>query len=147
VFVGTHEVGVDSKGRCSIPAPFRAALKGADTIYLWPSYKAPCLEGGDLALLTRYQEAMARLAEGRDDFEYAIFGEAHALDFDQTGRVSLPESLRRHAELDARAAFTGLSDRFEIWSPAALEARKLAARSKAAEAQALLRRKAASEAG
>lgn len=142
MFVGTHEVGVDSKGRCSIPAPFRAALKGAETIYLWPSYKAPCLEGGDLALLTRYQEAMAQLAETRDDFEYAIFSEAHALEFDQTGRVSLPESLRQHAGLDGRAAFTGLSDRFEIWNPVALEARKQAARAKAGEAQAQLRRKA-----
>lgn len=146
MFVGTHEVGVDAKGRCSIPASFRAALKGADTIYLWPSYKAPCLEGGDLVLLARYQRAMAELAESRDDFEYAIFSEAHALEFDQTGRVSLPESLRQHAALESRAAFTGLSDRFEIWSPSALESRKLAARARALEARELLRRKPPAEA-
>jgi len=142
MFVGTHEVGVDAKGRCSIPAPFRAALQGAETIFLWPSYKSPSLEGGDRALLLRYQEAMAQLSDGRDDFEYAIFAEAHALEFDQTGRVSLPESLRRHAGLETRAAFTGLSDRFEIWSPVGLEARKAEARARAAQAQALLRRRA-----
>lgn len=140
VFVGTHIVGVDGKGRCSIPAPFRAALQGADTVYVWPSYKASCLEGGDLALLRRYQGAMANLEEARDDFEYAIFGEARPLEFDQTGRVSLPEILRRHAGLEAQAAFAGLSDRFEIWNPAALEARVLAARERAMQARTLLRR-------
>lgn len=141
MFVGTHIVGVDAKGRCSIPAAFRAALQGAETVYLWPSYKAPCLEGGDLALLERYQAAMARLETGQDDFEYAIFGEARALECDATGRVSLPEALRAHAGLNSQAAFTGLSDRFEIWSPEALEARVAAARARASEAQALLRRK------
>ena len=140
MFVGTHIVGVDGKGRCSIPAPFRAALQGADTVYVWPSYKASCLEGGDLALLQRYQAAMAGLEAVRDDFEYAIFGEVRALECDQTGRVSLPEALRRHAGLGAQAAFTGLSDRFEIWNPPALEARVLAAREHALQARALLRR-------
>ncbi len=140
MFVGTHIVGVDGKGRCSIPAPFRAALQGADTVYVWPSYKASCLEGGDLALLQRYQAAMTRLEEARDDFEYAIFGEARPLECDQTGRVSLPEILRRHAGLEGQAAFTGLSDRFEIWNPPALEERVLAARARAMQARALLRR-------
>lgn len=143
MFIGTHIVGVDQKGRCSIPAPFRAALRGAETVYVWPSYKAPCLEAGDQALLERYQAALAEasgLDEAREDFEYAIFGEARALEFDATGRVSLPEELRRHAGLNGRAAFAGLSDRFEIWAPEALEARVAAAREKAAAARALLRR-------
>lgn len=141
MFVGTHIVGVDAKGRVSIPAPFRASLKGSDTIYVWPSYKGAYLEAGDLALLETYKDAMAREAEAtREDLEYSIFSEVRALDFDATGRVSLPDELRRHAGLNGKAAFTGLSDRFEIWSPDALEGRIAEARSQAQEARAKLRR-------
>src|SRR5262245_19122988 len=141
MFVGTHIVGVDAKGRVSIPAPFRASLKGSDTIYVWPSYKGAYLEAGDLALLETYKDAMAREAETtREDLEYSIFSEVRALDFDATGRVSLPDELRKHAGLNGKAAFTGLSDRFEIWSPDALESRIAEARAQAQEARATLRR-------
>ena len=141
MFVGTHIVGVDAKGRVSIPAPFRAALKGSETIYVWRSYKGACLEAGDLALLETYQNALAAHGEAvREDLEYSIFAEVRALEPDATGRVSLPEDLRGHARLNGKAAFTGLSDRFEIWSPDALTARIAEARAKALEGRGQLRR-------
>jgi MraZ protein len=141
MFVGTHIVGVDGKGRVSIPAPFRAALKGSDTIYVWRSHKDACLEAGDLALLETYKAALTHEGEAaREDLEYSIFSEVRALDFDATGRVSLPDELRTHAGLDGKAAFTGLSDRFEIWAPPALESRIAEARAKAREGRAKLRR-------
>lgn len=146
MFVGTHIVSVDGKGRLSVPAPFRAALKGADLIYLWPSYQGPWLEGGDAALLSRLQAALAARGDFdalRDDFHYAIFAEARALAFDETGRASLPDDLRAHAGLTGKAAFAGLSDRFELWAPDALQARVSSARTAAAQhrtaLQALLR--------
>lgn len=143
MFVGTHIVTVDGKGRLSVPAPFRAALKGADLIYVWPSYQGPWLEGGDAALLARLQgalDARGDLDDVRDDFAYAIFAEARALAFDETGRASLPEDLRSHAQLDGKAAFAGLSERFEIWSPALLQARVEKARAAAADKRSLMNR-------
>jgi MraZ protein len=147
MFLGTHIVGVDAKGRTSVPAPFRARLRGAAegkaTVYVWPSYRGAFLEAGDLELLTRYQAALGQRGEFddlRDDFDYAIFGEARALDLDETGRGSLPEDLRAHAHLESKAAFVGLSDRFEIWSPPLLETRIAEARARAAEKRALLGR-------
>jgi MraZ protein len=149
MFLGTHTVGVDAKGRVSVPAPFRALLKGGDEgrgrVYVWPSYRGPFLEGGDMGLLARYQAALAARGEFddlRDDLDYAIFAEARALDLDETGRASLPEDLRAHGQLDGKASFVGLSDRFEIWSPALLEARIAEARTRAAEKRALLARSA-----
>jgi MraZ protein len=147
LFLGTHIVGVDAKGRASVPAPFRARLRsveeGRATVYVWPSYRGSFLEAGDMDLLTRYQAALAARGDFddlRDDFDYAIFGEARALDLDDTGRASLPEDLRAHAQLNGKAAFVGLSDRFEIWSPPLLDARIAEARVKAAEKRALLGR-------
>jgi MraZ protein len=141
MFVGTHIVGVDGKGRVSIPAPFRAALKGSDTIYVWRSHRGACLEAGDEALLEKYKAAMAQAGEtDREDLEYAIFSEVRPLAFDVTGRVSLPDDLRSHAGLNGKAAFTGLSDRFEIWEPKALDSRIAQARAQAQEGRAKLRR-------
>ena len=153
MFIGTHIVGVDAKGRASVPAPFRALLTGASEaeqgrgkVYVWPSYRGPWLEAGDAALLARYQAALSARGEFddlRDDFDYAIFGEARALDLDETGRASLPEDLRAHAQLNGKAAFVGLSDRFEIWSPPLLDARGAVARARAAEELSALARAAA----
>jgi MraZ protein len=132
VFLGAHQVSIDAKGRASIPAAFRAALKGDQPlIYVWPSHRGPFLEGGDQALLEKRQaalEGMDAFAAARADLEYAIFAEVRALAFDETGRVSLPEDLRAHAGLNGKAAFAGLADRFEIWAPEQLTARIEAAR-------------------
>ena len=147
MFIGTHIVGVDAKGRASVPAPFRALLAATGEararVYVWPSYRGAWLEAGDAALLARYQAALSARGEFddlRDDFDYAIFAEARALELDETGRASLPEDLRLHAQLDGKAAFVGLSDRFEIWSPPLLEARIADARLRAAEKRAELAR-------
>jgi MraZ protein len=144
MFLGTHIVGVDAKGRASIPAAFRTALRGgASLVYVWPSWRGPYLEAGDGELLAQYQSVLAARGafdDAREDFEYAIFAEARALSLDETGRVSLPEDLRAHAGLNGRAAFAGLTDRFEIWSPDRLEARVAEARARAAERRAILKR-------
>jgi MraZ protein len=138
MFIGTHQSSVDGKGRVSIPAPFRAALKGAEAVFVWRSFRGPYLEGGGPELLAKYQaalEAKGPFDAARDDLEYAIFAEARELKLDETGRCSLPEELRAHAGLDGKAAFAGLADRFEIWAPEALEARAAAARAKALDAR------------
>jgi MraZ protein len=141
MFVGTHTVGIDAKGRLSVPAAFRAALKGADHVYVWPSYRGPFLEGGDADWLARMHAALSQrgdLDAARDDFGYAIFAEARALALDETGRASLPDDLRAHAGLNGKAAFAGLSDWFEIWAPEGLAARVAKARAAAAESRSLL---------
>lgn len=141
MFVGTHTVGIDAKGRLSVPATFRAALKGADHVFVWPSYRGAFLEGGDAAWLARLHASLTARADwglGHDDIGYAIFAEARMLTLDETGRASLPEDLRLHAGLNGKAAFAGLSDRFEIWAPDALAARVAQARAAAAEGRAVL---------
>jgi MraZ protein len=143
MFVGTHLVGVDQKGRASVPASFRAALKGAETVYVWPSYKGPWLEAGDHAYLEKIRTALDARGEFddvRDDFDYAIFAAARALSCDDTGRVSLDAELRAHAGLDRKAAFVGRGERFEVWSPDAFEARRAAAMEAARANEAALRR-------
>lgn len=133
MFVGTHEVPLDARGRFSIPAGFRARL-ASPVVYVWPSYRGAWLEAGDetyLAVLQAELDSRGAFDEGRTALEYAIFGEARALTLDDTGRAQLPGDLRAHAGIGEKAAFVGLSKRFEIWAPEALKDRKQQARASA----------------
>ncbi|MFT6661002.1 MAG: MraZ protein [Maricaulis maris] len=134
VFLSTTINGVDAKGRVSVPADFRAVVRGGpfDGIIVWPSFDGPYLEGGGQALLERYQaliEEMDPYDDARIAFERAIFGAARPLAFDANGRVTLPKEFAEHAGLDAKATFVGLGSRFEIWSPERFEEHKSNAQS------------------
>ena len=144
MFLSTTNNGVDAKGRVSVPADFRAVVRGGpfDGIIVWPSFDGPYLEGGGQALLERYQaliEDMDPYDEARVAFERAIFGAARPLSFDSNGRVTLPKEFIEHAGLDSRATFVGLGSRFEIWSPESYEEHKSSAQSYARENKRSLR--------
>lgn len=128
MFLGTHVNGLDAKGRASVPADFRAVVRaeGLEGVYCWPSPDAACLVGCGGELMGRYKA----MADGLDLFDplrdalaHAVFAGVRTLNFDATGRITLPEGFIAHARLDGPTAFVGLSDHFEIWRPDALETR------------------------
>ena len=129
---------LDSKGRISVPAEFRAVVGDGnfDGIVLWPSFDGSYLEGGGISLLQDYQsllEGMDPYDEARIAFERAIFAESRRLSFDGAGRVTLPRDLAEYAQLTDKATFVGLGRRFEVWSPEAYESHADAARKMARE--------------
>ncbi|MGE0045131.1 MAG: division/cell wall cluster transcriptional repressor MraZ [Hyphomonadaceae bacterium] len=134
-FTGRYRMGVDSKGRVSVPAPLRAALTGSDGIYVFPARHLRCLEGAGPDFLenrAKVLDALDPLDERRSALERVFFGEAQWLGFDTAGRITLPEALRAEFELTEEAVFVGVRDRFEIWAPVreaewAQEARGIAA--------------------
>lgn len=133
VFLGTHLNGVDAKGRVSIPADFRGVVRqeGLEAVYCRPSFDGPFLVGCGEALMGRLKEridAMDPLDPERDDLARAVFGDTRSLAFDAGGRITLPSAFLTHAELDGRAAFVGLGDRFEIWSPQSYDGARETAR-------------------
>lgn len=62
------------------------------------------------------------------DLSTAIFGESMQLPFDGEGRIVLPQDLIDFCGAGDQVAFVGMGPKFQIWDPAALEARKAAAR-------------------
>jgi MraZ protein len=126
MFLSTHESGIDGKKRVSIPASFRKALGGEDSVFLWPSLDKPCLEGGGAALVSRFQRAIGRLKPldpRREALSYAIFGRGRHCRFDDGGRIVLDNDFLEFASITERARFVGLGDRFQIWAPAAHQPR------------------------
>jgi MraZ protein len=124
MFLSSYESSVDVKKRVSIPAPFRKSLGGEDSVFLWPSLDKPCLEGGGIMLVRRFQRAISRLKPldpRRNALETSIFGQGRFAKFDDGGRIVLEADLIAHARIEDRARFVGLGGRFQIWAPAAHE--------------------------
>lgn len=129
MFVSTVTNTVDGKGRTSVPAAFRERLS-EDAVYVWPSVHGEFLEGGDLALVDALQaEILDRVADGSfsnleaQAHQAHLLGKMRRLSYDKTGRMVLPDDLRSHAGIADAVSFVGLGNRFEMWEPAANDAR------------------------
>lgn len=119
-FTGRHRNGVDAKGRVSVPATLRAALDGAEGVYLFPSQHRPCLEGAGAAFMEGRAALIDRLDPldpKRAALERLYFGLAVFCGFDAAGRVTLPAGLREEFGIAEEAVFVGMRDRFELWAP------------------------------
>ncbi|MEE8275481.1 MAG: division/cell wall cluster transcriptional repressor MraZ [Alphaproteobacteria bacterium] len=127
LYLSTFINRIDSKGRVSVPAPFRAAL--VDELYngivVFPSFSEifNAVEACGMARMERLSAGVDRLnpfSDEHDDFASVIFGASVQLPFDGEGRVILPDHLRAHAAIDDQAAFVGRGATFQIWEPGAL---------------------------
>lgn len=115
MFIGEYNHNLDSKGRLAVPAKFRALLKGGavvtkgldNCLFLYPRKQWDILA-----------EKLAKLpiSQGRARaFSRLMLAGAMDVDFDNQGRITLPEYLRKFAGLSKKVIIAGLYDRLEIW--------------------------------
>ncbi|HEY7689395.1 MAG TPA: division/cell wall cluster transcriptional repressor MraZ [Dongiaceae bacterium] len=138
LFLDTFVNKIDSKGRVSVPASFRAALKGQSFagVVASPSAKFPAIQCAGIDWFQRLSNELSNgelFSDENDDLTAALFADAKQLAFDGEGRIMLPDILTQHAGLSDLAAFVGRGVNFEIWSPAAFESYKASARKRAFE--------------
>lgn len=128
LLVGRHVNRIDSKGRVSVPKPFRAALAEqasnakAVHIFAFPLFTAPAVQACGEAFMARLSASVERLdmfSPDQDDLAAIVLENAHALKMDPEGRVVLPPGLVAHAGLDDQVVFVGRGRQFQIWQPAA----------------------------
>ena len=121
-FVSNTTLRLDSKGRVSIPASYRAVLArdGFDGLYCYPALDLPAIDAGGNALMAEIEALIERFApysEEREQFAAALYGTSETLKIDGEGRVSLTEPLKAHAGIKDEVAFVGLGHKFQIWEP------------------------------
>jgi len=138
LFLDTFVNKIDSKGRVSVPASFRAALQGLSFhgIIASPSMKFPAVQCAGIDWFQRLSSELSNgelFSDENDDLTATLFSDAKQLAFDGEGRIMLPESLTSHAGIGEVAAFVGRGSSFEIWSPAKFETYKGEARKRALE--------------
>lgn len=118
MFIGEFRHTLDEKGRLAIPVKFRADLaagavitRGLDrSLFLYPK-----TEWDKLA------SKLAGLPMGQADtraFARLMLAGAMDVEIDKSGRVTIPEYLRKYAGVSKDVVVTGLYDRLEIWDEA-----------------------------
>jgi MraZ protein len=138
-FLGTHQNRLDAKGRVSVPAPFRSALRSRDEtngthLILRPSHQHQCIEAWPTPEFEALTEPLNRLdlfSQAHDDLAASLYADAYPVEADKEGRIVLPEQLVSYAGLTETVVFMGLGRIFQIWQPEAAERRRAEARDRA----------------
>ena len=122
LFMDTVLNKVDSKGRVSLPADYRAIVKETGSeIVCYRSLSSPCIEGclEDLLdkLATQMEDSLDFFSATQDNLTNLVFGDAKRYPFDSTGRIMLSEKLLKHAQISDSAVFVGKGRKFQIWNP------------------------------
>lgn len=116
MFMGEFEHNIDEKGRMIIPAKFRDELgstfvltRGLDQcIFGYPLEEWKILENKLKMLPFTKKDARA--------FTRFFFSGATECQLDKQGRVNIPPTLRKYAELEKECTIIGVSNRIEIWN-------------------------------
>jgi MraZ protein len=127
MFIGEYNHNLDDKGRLAIPAKFRAILKkGAvvtkgldDCLFLYSKEQFEKIAAKFAALPLSQAKARA--------FSRHMLAGAMDVEFDNQGRVTLPEYLRQFANVKKNVIIAGLYNHLEIWDAAAWNMYKQAA--------------------
>jgi MraZ protein len=144
LFLSTFTNKVDSKGRVSVPAQFRASLVNKDFsgIVVYESFVNECIEGCDLERIKKISDSIDNLdpfSEERDAFATTVLGGSMQLSMDGEGRVVLPESLLKKTKIKDAVVFVGKGSTFEIWEPKKFEEYAAKAKTEAKSKRNLLR--------
>ncbi len=136
MFLSSYENKIDKKGRVSVPATFRSHLNsmGYNGFISYPSFNHLALEGCSqdrIEKLSNTIDSLNPFEEKRDFFATSILSESENLQFDTEGRVSIPNKLLHHANINNNVLFVGLGKTFQIWEPNNFEKFKIVARKKA----------------
>lgn len=121
-FVSTFTNRLDSKGRVSIPAAFRAVLTrdGFDGLYCCPTLDGVAVDAGGNRLLDAIRERLSRherFSPEHDDLSTTFMAQSERLGIDGEGRIILSETFKDMAGITDRVTFVGQGYKFQIWEP------------------------------
>lgn len=120
MFRGRFDYTIDAKGRMSIPAKFRDAVRaqGDERVVVTNSFEG-CLVAYTAEAWRGIEEKISAQSDLRREvraFKRFFLGGAVELALDKQGRILVPPSLRTYAGLDHDVILQGLTNKFEIWS-------------------------------
>ena len=129
-FRGEAENKVDSKGRISIPAPFRRILEEGDPdwssglnpnlVIVYGRRNRKCLEAYSLRsieIVDNLISNLPRYSNEREILERLLNSQSVQVQLDENGRIILPLKLRKLVDIESTAMFVGMGEKFQIWHP------------------------------
>lgn len=134
-FRGESVHKVDTKGRVSIPAPFRRVLEEGDPEWgpgLNPNLviihgrterkRLECFTIRAMEEIDAIISTYPAFSEEREELEYFLNTQSSYAALDENGRIVLSQKLRDVIELTEEATFAGMGESFHVWEPAAYAA-------------------------
>jgi MraZ protein len=115
VFLGTHTLRLDEKGRLFLPAKYREELAGGLVITKGQErclYVFPVAEFGRITDELRTAPVTAKKVR---DYSRVFFASASDEIPDKQGRITIPPGLREYATLTRDCVVIGANTRLEIW--------------------------------
>ncbi len=127
LFLSSYENRLDTKGRISVPASFRASVSDEKFagVVLFRSFTNNCIEGMTMSRMEQMAAATNKMGvfdSELDDLSAMLFADARPLAFDVTGRIIIPNDMLKHAGITDTAVFVGRGNSFQIWNPTAFHA-------------------------
>ncbi len=122
MFRGRYEHTVDTKGRLSIPAKYRELLLGkGDNRLIITNFVVSskrCLDVFPLDEWTALEEAVRRKPKFDPNmvrFQTYYLGAAVECEVDTHGRILIPPTLRKYADLKRDVMLVSAGEKFRIW--------------------------------
>lgn len=128
MLLGEYRLSLDDKGRLSIPAALRRALRALDDndrqTLVVTKYFEHCLVVYPKTVWLGIQEQLMALRNDASSraFVRQLCASANVCPLDQQGRILIPSKLRRYADIDSEARVIGMMNKLEVWSPHRWEA-------------------------
>lgn len=118
-FKGSFRHQIDNKGRLNLPARFRRP-KGAVETYVITLGLNDCLYVFPEDEWNKVEEKLNSLNRNDSDHLYYLrltLYHSATVQADTQGRITLPASLVKEADLGKEVLVNGMLDRLEIWNP------------------------------
>jgi MraZ protein len=122
MFRGRHSHSIDEKGRMSIPAAYREALRQAEGAPFL-TLDQDCLKLYPFEDWCDYErKILAKSEVDPDAQDYVRFVVSNAAEapIDKQGRILVPQYLREAAALEKDVTLAGVGATIELWDPARL---------------------------
>lgn len=120
MFGGVTHLNLDPKNRIAIPARYRDVLQEEHSNHITITLESPqCLLLYPEKTWATQREKIQNLSTQSHplvkSYQRLVLGYAETIEMDKSGRVLLPASLKKLAQLDKDLVLVGLGNRFELW--------------------------------
>jgi MraZ protein len=124
VFLGEFQHSLDAKGRIILPSRFRGRLESGLVLTRGLDGCLWVMSQDDWeSFSVRLNDLSVADPRGRDTARFFFSGASEDRP-DKQGRISVPEPLRRHADLERDVVVIGTGPRIEVWNPERWDVRR-----------------------
>ncbi len=125
-FSGEYECKIDAKGRIVLPAKLKAKLPEVNSseLVIQRGFE-PCLVIYPMLEWKKVFNKVSGLSEFDKEFrtfQRNFLRGATEVDMDNNGRILLPRTMTKFAEIDEEVMVVGVGNRLEVWNPDKYEA-------------------------